>query len=1156
MNWIENFNSATSTDDAAPQVWKKGDRISDVYTVNDVCDGETGQISFLNHSEWWTGLMVKSPRPEQFQTPEQQARFIREAETCLYLGLNPYIVSCYFVLRLGGLPRIFFEQCNHGSLAEWIRSGELYEAKGDSDDEVLWLILRVAIRSAWGLHYAHTRGVVHQDVKPANILLDVTQAKVANFGSVSGAFMTPLTDARAKVIEDFVVPAERMTAAYCSPEQARGEQVSPRTDIWSWAVTVLEMFAGAVAWESGPLAASALEEYLRSNSNSDRIPRMPEGVAAVLRRCLQEDPAKRPASLLAVADELEEIFQKLFDDPGLGRFVTLEQPPSSVLNNRALSYFSLGRTDEALAIWDESLKFNPTHHETVFNRGLVRWRAGKIDDDEFLSRLKEVKDSNSLSVSDSWGQWDYSQYLITLAHLERGDWLPISDEWELIERKNDERSDRIYEIYRCFFDRDEGVCYPATRGEHPGGIRAVSFMPDAKWALSGGNDRTLRLWDVSFSRWMLNGGPIRIFTGHTNDVRAVCVSKDGKHLASGSADTTVKLWAVNKSERLRTFRGHTGGVTSVCFDSHGKHLFSSGSYGDLTAKMWDVSNGKCIRTFAGHTGPINALALDANDRRLVTCGGFEDNTLKLWDVETGECLRTFVGHTDIVQSVSISADGNSVLSGGSDRTVRLWDAATGACLRTLRGHRASVFSVAQTPDGRYAVSGGGDGVMKLWDLSTGQCLRTFKERNHPISSVAISADGAWALSGASDGDSAINLARTNVDLRWFSPLLPSLPEDGDQATMQEQNFLSKLKTARTALETGDLETAVHNAGSMRYEDGYEKHPQRLSLITDLYWKCDKKHLEDAILQYTFEGHALETETVGGAESVHPVPYHEILSRGRMTLKLWNSSTGKVKYEYRHSSYLTAAALSPSNEHVVFAFANPPGVNLLRLTDGQIMRGFYGFDSSVTALAFDFYHNRMLTNGNGPIFKIWDSHRREVLHECVGHTGTVTSLCMSADRKFALSGSTDQTVRLWDVETGKCLRVFNEQDGGAWISSTALSRNGNRALSASSNGVIRFWDTTTGNYLRTINAHKDFISQVGITADGKFAASASWDRTVKLWDLSDGFCMKTLDEFSDRVTSVAFNGREDYLVAGNDDGTVKVWKLIWELKAPELPNDLP
>jgi hypothetical protein len=97
MNWTENFNSATGVDDAAPQVWKKGDRIFDLYSVNDVCDSDTGQIAFLNHSEWWTDFAVKSPRPEQFQTPEQQALFIREAETCLHLGLKP--IHCQLLLR-------------------------------------------------------------------------------------------------------------------------------------------------------------------------------------------------------------------------------------------------------------------------------------------------------------------------------------------------------------------------------------------------------------------------------------------------------------------------------------------------------------------------------------------------------------------------------------------------------------------------------------------------------------------------------------------------------------------------------------------------------------------------------------------------------------------------------------------------------------------------------------------------------------------------------------------------------------------------------------------------------------------------------------------------------------------------------------------------
>src|ERR1700758_4456938 len=124
-----------------------------------------GVVYRVHHTGWNMDLAVKSPRPELVSSPRRVADFETEAQTWVELGLHPNIVACVYVRRLGGLPRVFAEWIGAGRLHDAISTGRLYEG---SSEDVLARILDVAIQFAWALDYAHSRGLVHQDVKPLN----------------------------------------------------------------------------------------------------------------------------------------------------------------------------------------------------------------------------------------------------------------------------------------------------------------------------------------------------------------------------------------------------------------------------------------------------------------------------------------------------------------------------------------------------------------------------------------------------------------------------------------------------------------------------------------------------------------------------------------------------------------------------------------------------------------------------------------------------------------------------------------------------------------------------------------------------------------------------------------------------------------------------
>lgn len=284
-----------ATERSAGEEWLVGDIIRDGDSSYEVLavlgQGGMGTVYKVLSSEN-TQLAVKTPKAEIFNRPGGKEDFVREAETWVKLGIHPHIVTCWYVRQLGGIPRVFAEYVEGGSLADWIRDRRLY---GSRPEEGLLRILDVAIQTAWGLAYAHEthlhrNGLVHQDVKPANFMMmpDGT-AKVGDFGLANSS-------------------GGMMTLAYCSPEQARRQPLSARTDMWSWAVSVLEMFTGEATWMTGQTAPETLKDFLEMGTEDAALPPMPEAVAALLEHCLAQDPEDRPPGMIAAANCLRDTY--------------------------------------------------------------------------------------------------------------------------------------------------------------------------------------------------------------------------------------------------------------------------------------------------------------------------------------------------------------------------------------------------------------------------------------------------------------------------------------------------------------------------------------------------------------------------------------------------------------------------------------------------------------------------------------------------------------------------------------------------------------------------------------------------------------------------------------------------------------------------------
>ena len=177
--------------------------------------------------------------------------------------------------------------------------------------------------------------------------------------------------------------------------------------------------------------------------------------------------------------------------------------------------------------------------------------------------------------------------------------------------------------------------------------------------------------------------------------------------------------------------------------------------------------------------------------------------------------------------------------------------------------------------------------------------------------------------------------------------------------------------------------------------------------------------------------------------------------------------------------------------------------------------------------------------DGLVLKIEDGLYRE-WHALRGHTRTVWGVALSPDGRRALSGSTDETLRLWDVATGAELRRL--PGGSDGVLGVAFAPDGRRALAGGKDNVVRLWDVTTGQELRRLTGHKEDVRAVAFSPDGRRALSAGDDRTVRLWDLETGKELARLLGHTQEVVCVAFSPDGRRALSGGRDNSVRLWDV--------------
>ncbi|MHB2017952.1 MAG: WD40 repeat domain-containing serine/threonine protein kinase, partial [Candidatus Xenobia bacterium] len=674
-----------------------------------------GRVYKVHHRGWDLDLAVKRPLVATLQSQEGREAYIREAETWVNLGMHPHIVSCYYIREIDGLPCLFAECVEGGTLASWIAEGRLYSG---TLDERMARILDIAIQFAWGISYAHQNGLVHQDIKPSNVMLTPEGlVKVTDFG---------LAQAVAIARSD----AENLacTPEFASPEQLEGGAVTFATDVWSWGLCVLCMFTREVPpW--GSMAPMLLEGYVESGARGE-APALPDELVEILRLCFSSVKEERPRNLADAVSVLTELY-------GVhgGRPYPRTRPGETTLaadglNNKAISLIDLGFMEEAQARLEDALAADPRHLAATYNLGLARWRRGELTDEALLRILGDLRTAHPNS-------WE-APYLLAWGHLERGDADAARRFAAEALRMAGDNEAGLRAIEHLRQSVQQGFVLHGSCEGHGDIIRSICLTEDGAIAVTGGADSTVRMWDTGGRQ------QLRSLAGHRDEVTGVTIASQLLMLASCSMDGSIRIWDPQAGTVKKTLEGHRGPVRSVAISFAGLLMVSAGD--DGTIRTWRGREAESRTPFApprfdtrrpatvpsaegpprletrrpgegpprfdsrnllassstrklgmewgmqhvlrGHEGPVLAVGLSRDDRYLVSAG--QDGQLLLWDVESGQLLTRAETDGTPQNCVAWREDTLIVAGPGRDQMIRLYDMAEGTCLRELRGHSAPV----------------------------------------------------------------------------------------------------------------------------------------------------------------------------------------------------------------------------------------------------------------------------------------------------------------------------------------------------------------------------------------------------------------------------------------------------------------------------------
>ncbi|QEH32543.1 WD domain, G-beta repeat [Aquisphaera giovannonii] len=581
---------------------------------------------------------------------------------------------------------------------------------------------------------------------------------------------------------------------------------------------------------------------------------------------------------------------------------------------------------------------------------------------------------------------------------------------------------------------------------HDGGVRAVAFSPDGATALTGGFDKTARLWDVATG--LPRGKPLE----HPDTVSAVAYRPDGEYLATCCQDGEIRLWDAGTGERASAWTPikHQENFTNTVTFSWDNSLMVTTSYNE-EVRSWHAATGQPLDKRIKPEGHVTSAALSRDGKWLLL--GYAERKAQLWDLEAAQ-PRPVQGlnHSEVVSAVAFSPDSRACATGGYDSAVRIWDVATGSLVREIIQPRSAVVAVAFSPDGRLILSGHLDGYARLWDATTGRPRGAPIRHQTWVPAVAFRPDGSQILTGSGDKTARI----------WNLQIV-----DGEKV-----------------FDHGDWvrSAAISPDGRSMVTGGSDKSVR--------IWDTTSGSLRGSPLKFDDEVNIVAFDPGGD----------RFLAGGSdKSIRIWDASTrSPIGPPLRHGTAVMSGAFSPDGKYVATGTVGGKA-HLWDVAQGRGVAEPASLASQVWGIAFHPSGGSFATADYSGVVQVWDVGTLRPIGPPLRHPISVFSVAYNRDGSILATACDDGYARLWDVATARPIGTPIQHPCSVW--SVAFSPDGETLLTGDQNGSARLWDIATGKPVGPPFRHEATVCSVAYRRDGKAVLTGSWDRTARIWPVA-------------------------------------------------------